>query len=357
MTDEDFVWVVPSPSDSSDVEALAEALNVESASAIQAAFRLHLTKCRRSSGDRGEKQRPYMAGFAGVPFIVLAVALACAPQSAPITLVQGPRSLPAPPPILLLPAPSPKGPVLAIACLPVAGDSDSAWPSALSAGEIFHAALCVAALAIWLWMTFAAAPKPRAAGALATETPSAALSPSTSPPQDCAFETPAVVAQTAARTAHRPAAGKRPCAARRLEFAPATPRSSAPAGQPVMLPAEQTQRACSQWISTHGANGVICQRGVGRSVAVLRADMALYALGMRAAASRPDVELSRLLTTPEPMQAALTSWVVSQLGDAKARAGMIKLRGKGRDAATIATEVALVVAGARHQVGSSLPAA
>ena len=119
------------------------------------------------------------------------------------------------------------------------------------------------------------------------------------------------------------------------------------------LPEEVSQASNDKWVEANGAKGLIKLRGEGRTAEVVRSDMQLYALGMMtatakaAAAAEVAVEaaLASLLVTPEEKQAALDAWVKENVGDE--RGGLLKLRGEGRTAEKLAAEVGLVVAGAK----------
>ena len=108
------------------------------------------------------------------------------------------------------------------------------------------------------------------------------------------------------------------------------------------LPKEQTQASNDAWVKQHGAEDLIKLRGKGRTIEVVRHEMALYALGATTALALPP---SLLLKAPEAQQAAQDAWVKDALGqDGK----LIKLRGDGRTAQVVGEEIGLVVAGAKH---------
>ena len=130
---------------------------------------------------------------------------------------------------------------------------------------------------------------------------------------------------------------------------------------PLELPEEETQAACDAWVEEHGAKGLIKLRGEGRTVAVIRDEMSLYALGATTAARHVSAAVhalvsapkeipavAALLEAPEEKQSALDEWVKSQLGEE--RADLLKLRGEGRTAAAIAAEANFVIEGAKHQL-------
>jgi hypothetical protein len=120
---------------------------------------------------------------------------------------------------------------------------------------------------------------------------------------------------------------------------------------PSALPDEKSQSVHDKWVEENGAKGLIKLRGEGRTVETVRGEMELYALGMKTAAAKAaTVEmaptLAPLLVAPDEKQAALDAWVKENVGEE--RGGLLKLRGEGRTVATVAAEVALVIAGAKY---------
>ena len=102
---------------------------------------------------------------------------------------------------------------------------------------------------------------------------------------------------------------------------------------------ETKQAAHDRWIDETGADGIIAKSG--RTVDVVRAEMALWHLGLLLAAKRVST-VATLLAAPAKTQAAQGEWV-GQLEEGST----IKLRGSGRTVEVIGAEIDLVVDGAK----------
>jgi len=113
------------------------------------------------------------------------------------------------------------------------------------------------------------------------------------------------------------------------------------------LPDEASQATNNAWVKANGAQGAIKLTGTGRTVAVVRAEMAVYKLGADAMGTL----ISGLLTQPEATQAAHNEWVKAFLPDTEERKRILALTGEGRTVEAVAKDIALAIAGASYAVG------
>jgi len=115
--------------------------------------------------------------------------------------------------------------------------------------------------------------------------------------------------------------------------------------RPDALPQEASQAANSEWIESNGAAGVIKRTGAGRTVPEVRRGMEIYVLGANVVG-----EKAGLLTLPAETQAAHNAWVKAHLKDDEERRSALPLTGEGRDVASVASDIKLVLSGARHML-------
>ena len=84
------------------------------------------------------------------------------------------------------------------------------------------------------------------------------------------------------------------------------------------LPEEKSQAANDKWVEANGAQGLIKLRGEGRTIEVVRAEMELYALGMKTAtikaAAAAEAALSPLLAPLRAPSAPQAWWVGGWVG-------------------------------------------
>jgi len=126
------------------------------------------------------------------------------------------------------------------------------------------------------------------------------------------------------------------------------------------LPEEVSQAANNEWVKANGAQGVIKLTGTGRTVATVRAEMAVYKLGADAASRLLDsTAVFSLLAQPERKQSVQADWVKANLPDDDVRKRALKLTGEGRTVEAVGADIALAIAGAVHTLakaaGSELP--
>jgi len=115
--------------------------------------------------------------------------------------------------------------------------------------------------------------------------------------------------------------------------------------RPDALPQEASQAANSEWIESNGASGIIKRTGAGRTIAEVRRGMEIYVLGANVVGER-----AGLLTLPAKTQAAHNAWVKAHLKDDEERRSALSLTGEGRDVASVASDIKLVLSGAKHML-------
>ena len=145
--------------------------------------------------------------------------------------------------------------------------------------------------------------------------------------------------------------------ARRLAFEEKKQDNAPPpqSGSLPPLPDEKSQSASSEWMAkVKVPEGLIKQRGEGRTVDAVRKDMACYKLG----ADTMEKKMSGMLIAPEPTKEAQVAYVQEHLGDGPERKKALPLTGSGRTTEAVAEDINLVIAGAMRLAASgsgSLP--
>ena len=120
---------------------------------------------------------------------------------------------------------------------------------------------------------------------------------------------------------------------RRLEFT--IPQSGLPP-----LPAETSQRANGEWIKkVNVPEGLIKQRGDGRTADIVRKEMECVKLGADAMEKN-----QRLLVAPEATREAQAAYVQEHLPDSPERTKALPLTGQGRTLDAVAADLGLVIA-------------
>merc|ERR1719152_976822 len=110
-----------------------------------------------------------------------------------------------------------------------------------------------------------------------------------------------------------------------------------------LLPDEKSQQANSEWMKKAKVpEGLIKQRGEGRTVDVVRREMECYKLGADAMEKK-----LRLLVAPEPTREALAAYVQEHLPEGPERTKVLPLTGSGRTTEAVAADIGLVIAGAK----------
>ena len=137
--------------------------------------------------------------------------------------------------------------------------------------------------------------------------------------------------------------------ARRLAFEEKKQDNAPPpqSGSLPPLPDEKSQSASSEWMAkVKVPEGLIKQRGEGRTVDAVRKDMACYKLG----ADTMEKKMSGMLIAPEPTKEAQVAYVQEHLSDVpeRERVDILPLTGSGRTAPAVAADIDLVIAGAMH---------
>ena len=137
----------------------------------------------------------------------------------------------------------------------------------------------------------------------------------------------------------------------KLVLAGAQFAASAPDSPLLALPAEVTQGANAGWLKEAKVpEGLIKQRGEGRTAEVVRKEMALFKLGADGLMTK-----LRLLVPPEETKEAQAAYVKEYLDVAATdRAKILPLSGKERTVQAVAADVALVIAGAKCAVARGL---
>lgn len=111
-----------------------------------------------------------------------------------------------------------------------------------------------------------------------------------------------------------------------------------------------SQTSNNEWVTKHGAKGLIKLTGEGRTVEIVRGDMHLYKLGLEAATLQVTARDGILMPPKEKSQAAHSDWVKATLPDTAERVRLLPLTGEGRTLEAVAADIELVMAGAKHAV-------